>query len=144
MIGLVSFSFKILFASILGGSLNYKANDNKDSNDILETSLICIFSASILGLTSQFSGNNKYLSMAFGILAVVILIISISKNLKFISRIVWIFSSIIGMIIGAGYFLQASILCVLVYFIIHNSKTLLEYVHKESEDVIETMENISN
>ena len=144
MLGLISFGFKILFASILGASLNYRPNEDKDNVDILETSLICILSASILGLTCQFSSNNEYLSMAFGVLAVVILIISISKNLMFKARIVWIFSSIIGMIIGAGYFFQASILCLLIYFIIYNNQVLLEYIQKESQDASDTVENISN
>ena len=144
MLGLISFCFKILFASILGASLNYRPNEDKNNVDLLETSLICILSASILGLTCQFSNNNEYLSMAFGVLAVVILIISISKNLMFKSRIVWIFSSIIGMIIGAGYFVQASILCLLVYFIIHNNQNLLEFIQKESHDASDTLENISN
>ncbi len=144
MLGLISFGFKILFASILGASLNYRPNEDKDNVDILETSLICILSASILGLTCQFSSNNEYLSMAFGVLAVVILIISISKNLMFKARIIWIFSSIIGMIIGAGYFFQASILCLLIYFIIYNNQVLLEYIQKESQDASDTVENISN
>ena len=144
MFGLISFCFKILFASILGASLNYRPNEDKDNVDILETSLICILSASILGLTCQFSSNNEYLSMAFGVLAVVILIISISKNLMFKARIIWIFSSIIGMIIGAGYFFQASILCLLIYFIIYNNQVLLEYIQKESQDASDTVENISN
>tara|TARA_Y100000590_G_scaffold97475_1_gene110854 strand:- start:430 stop:852 length:423 start_codon:yes stop_codon:yes gene_type:complete len=140
MFGLISFCFKILFASILGAALYYKPNQYKGNENVLKTSLICLLSASILALTSQFSSNN----VSFSILAVAIIIISISKELIFIDKILWIFASIIGMTVGAGYIFQASVLCAFVYFIIHNSKNLLEYINKDSQEAVDGVENISN
>ena len=72
MIGLISFGLKIIFASIIGGALNYIPGKSKRNHNIVETSLICIFSSSILGLTRQFSDNGEYFVMGFGVLSVII------------------------------------------------------------------------
>ena len=48
MIGFIAFALKILFASIMGGVLNYVPGNSENSQNIVETSLVCIFSASIL------------------------------------------------------------------------------------------------
>ena len=145
MIGLIAFSFKILFASVLGASLNYIPGKEGDGSSILETSLICILSSSILALTKQFSNANEYVAMGFGVLSVAILIVSISKNLEFEDRIVWLFAAIIGMIIGAGYFLQASFLCVLIYIIMHNSENIFKYMNKHPDDLADrNIEKLSN
>ena len=145
MIGLISFSFKILFASVLGASLNYIPGREGGKSTMLETSLICILSSSILSLTKQFSNANEYVTMGFGVLSVSILIVSISKNLEFKYRIVWLFSAIIGMIIGSGYFLQASVLCALIYLIMHNSENIFEYMNKHPDDLTDrNIEKLSN
>ena len=135
MFGLVSFGLKIIFASIIGGALNYIPGDSEKSQKIIETSLICTFSASLMGLTIQFSDNGEYYAMGFGLLAVVIVIISISKNLNFGKRIMWLFASVIGMIIGSGFLIQASLLGVLVYFILRNSDNLIDYIYDKPEEM---------
>ena len=104
MLGLISFGLKIIFASIIGGALNYIPGESENSKNIIETSLICVFSASVMGLARQFADKGEYIAMGFGVLAVVIVVISISKNLEFGKRIIWIFSGVVGMIIGSGFF----------------------------------------
>ena len=145
MLGFIAFGFKLLFAAILGGALNYIPDEDSQEYKVVETSLICIFSAAILGLTSQLYGNGYNFAMGFGILAVTIGIISISKNLEFKNRIIWLFSGTSGMIIGSGYILQAALLVVLVYIILRNSVRLLNYLDRDSEHLDDSpIENVSN
>ena len=133
MIGFITFGFKLLFAAIAGGALNYIPDEETQEYKVVETSLICIFSAAILGLTSQLSGNGSNFAMGFGILTVTIGIISISNNLEFKNRIIWFFSGSSGIIIGSGYIVQAALLVVLVYIILRNSEKLLNYLDRDTE-----------
>ena len=81
--------------------------------------------------------------MGFGILAVIVGIISISKNLDFADRIIWIFAGVSGLIIGAGYIIQAALLVALVYMIIRNSEMVLNYFDRNSERSDDTsIENV--
>ena len=134
MIGLISFGLKIIFASIIGGALNYIPGKSKRNHNIVETSLICIFSSSILGLTRQFTDNGEYFVMGFGVLSVIIFIVALTKNFEFTKRIIWMFAAVLGMIIGSGFFIQACLLCLLVYFILHNSENLMTYINKKPEN----------
>ena len=144
MFGFITFGFKLLFAAIVGGALNYIPGEKTQEYKVVETSLICIFGAAILGLTSQLSGNGYNFAMGFGILAVTIGIISISKNLKFKNRIIWLFSGSSGMIIGSGYIAQAALLVVLVYIILRKSEKLLNYLDRDSEQSDDSsIENVS-
>ena len=145
MFGIIGFGFKLLFAAIIGGALNYIPGEEALEHKVVETSLICIFGAAIVGLTSQLSGNGYNVAMGFGILAVTIGIISISKNLEFKNRIIWLFSGSSGMIIGSGYIVQAALLVVLVYIILRNSEKLLNYLDRDSEQSDDSsIENVSN
>ena len=138
MLGLISFGLKIIFASIIGGALNYIPGKSENSKNIVETSLICVFSASLMGLARQFADKGEYITMGFGVLAVVIVIISMSKNMDFGKRIIWLFAGVVGMIIGSGFFIQACLLGALIFFILRNSENLLDYIHKQPEEMGDT------
>ena len=145
MYGFITFGFKIVFAAIIGGALNYIPGKETERYKIVETSLICIFGAAILALSSQISENENNFIIGFGILSVIIGIVFISKKLEFQDRIVWYFSAVLGMIIGSGYIFQAGVLITVIYIILHNSKRLLNYLdreHDQSDD--NAVENISN
>ena len=145
MLGLISFTFKLLAASIIGGALSYIPNDDKLNFKIIQTSLICILSSAILGLCIQLSNYNSSNTIGFGLLCIVIMIVYLSKDKIFLERITWYFAGIIGAVIGAGYIIQASILSLLVYMIFNNNKKIINYINNEkikSEDGI--VENISN
>ncbi|MBC8312313.1 MAG: hypothetical protein H8E72_08400 [Candidatus Marinimicrobia bacterium] len=145
MFGFIAFGFKLLFAAIAGGALSYIPGEETHNHKIVETSLICIFGAAILGLTSQLHFGEYNIVTGIGILAVIVGIISISKNLDFINRMVWLFSGVSGMIIGAGYIVQAILLVGLVYVILRNSDNLLDYFEKETETPDDSsIENVSN
>ena len=144
MFGFIAFGFKLLFAAIIGGALNYIPGEETQGYKVVETSLICIFGAAIVGLTSQLSGNGYNFTMGFGILAVIIGIISISKNLEFKNRIIWLFSGATGMIIGSGYIIQGALLVVFVYIILRNSEKLLNYLDRDAEQSDDkSIENVS-
>ena len=145
MFGFIAFGFKLLFAAIAGGALSYIPGEETQNYKIVETSLICIFGAAILGLTSQLNLGEFNIVTGIGILAVIIGIISISKNLDFVNRMVWLFSGVSGMIIGAGYIVQALLLVGLIYLILRNSDDLLDYFGQETEIPDDgSIENISN
>jgi uncharacterized membrane protein YedE/YeeE len=145
MFGFIAFGFKLLFAAIAGGALSYIPGEETQNYKIVETSLICIFGAAILGLTSQLNLGEFNIVTGIGILAVIMGIISISKKLDFINRMVWLFSGVSGMIIGAGYIVQALLLVGLIYLILRNSDDLLDYFGQETEKPDDgSIENISN
>ena len=143
MFGFIAFGFKLIFAAIAGGALSYIPGEESQNYKIVETSLICIFGAAILGLTSQLHYGEYNIAMGIGILAVILGIISFSKNLDFINRMVWLFSGVSGMIIGAGFIIQAILLVALVYVILRNSKKLLNYFDQDTEQTDDgSIENV--
>ena len=144
MLDFISFGLKIILASIIGGAMNYIPGKSENSENIVETCLICLFSASIIGLTRQFSHNGEYFTMGFGMLAAIIVVNSISKNWEFGKRIIWLFVAVIGLIIGAGFIIQACLLGGMVYLIIYNSEYLVDYIYKTPKDTHDSsFENIS-
>ena len=145
MFGFIAFGFKLIFAAIAGGALSYIPGEETQNHKIVETSLICIFGAAILGLTSQLHYGEYNIVTGIGILAVIMGIISISKNLDFVNRMVWLFSGVSGMIIGAGYIVQALLLVGLIYLILRNSDDLLDYFDQETEESDDSsIENVSD
>ena len=145
MFGFITFGFKLLIAAITGGALSYIPGEDAEEHKIVETSLICLFGAAILGLANQYPGAEFNFAMGFGILAVTIVTISISKKLDILNRIMWLFAAAAGMIIGSGYILQAALLSILVYMILQNSDRLLNYFESHTSDKDNAnVEKISN
>ena len=72
--------------------------------------------------------------MGFGVLSVIIFIIALTKNFEFTKRIIWLFAAVLGMIIGSGFFIQACLLCTLVYFILYNSEYIMTYINNNPEN----------
>ena len=143
MFGFIAFGFKLIFAAIAGGTLSYIPGEESQNYKIVETSLICIFGAAILGLTNQLHYGEYNITMGIGILAVILGIISFSKNLDFLNRMVWLFAGISGMIIGSGFIIQAILLVALVYVILRNSKKLLNYFDQDTEQTDDdSIENV--
>ena len=103
---------------------------------MISTSLISLFSASLLALSKQLAiGSSSLLfSMGFTIFSVLFVVIAISKDLTFKDRIVWIFSSVIGIIIGSGYIIKASLLTCVVYVIINNNDYIISFVNDKNKN----------
>ena len=134
MFGFIAFGFKLLIAAITGAAMSYIPGEDAEEHKIVETSLICLFGSAILGLAKQYPGAEYNFAMGFGILAVTIVSISISKNLDYSNRIMWLFAATAGMIIGSGYILQAALLSILVYIILQNSDRFLNYFESDISD----------
>ena len=133
MLGFISFSIKIILASVIGGAINYIPEKQENGENIFNTALICIFSTAILAITKQLSSVGDNFLMGFGIISVFMTIIFISKNLSFLKRINWLFAALIGIILGVGYIIHAIILTILIYYILHNTEDVLDFVYKNSD-----------
>ncbi|MDP6570358.1 MAG: hypothetical protein QF472_00720 [Candidatus Marinimicrobia bacterium] len=145
MLGFIGFGFKLLLAAIIGGALSYVPGKSENEQKIVESSLICIFAASILGLTSQLYVYETNMGMGLGIVAVFLVITSLSKQSDFAHRMLWYFSAAVGMVLGAGLFLQAVIFAGLIYLILQNSDKVFNYLEQEkSEDIDNPIDKISN
>ena len=81
MLGFISFSIKIILASVIGGAINYIPEKQENGENIFNTALICIFSTAILAITKQLSSVGDNFLMGFGIISVFMTIIFI--KLKF-------------------------------------------------------------
>ena len=145
MLGFIGFGFKLLLAAIIGGALSYVPGKSENEQKIVESSLICIFAASILGLTSQFHIYESNMGMGLGIVGVFLVLTSLSKHLDFAHRMLWLFSGAVGMVLGAGFFLQAVIFAGLIYLILQNSDKVFNYLEPEKSDTTDnSIDKISN
>ena len=143
MLEFISFSLKILIATIIGGALNYIPNNSEKNQNILESCLICLFAASILGFVSLLSDNIQSISTGLALIAVLIVVCMISKELEFRNRIMWLFTAAVGMLIGAGFIIQACFLGALFYVLLHNNKNILSYIQDNCNDKNEsTLDNV--
>ena len=135
MINLILFSIKIVYAGIIGGALHYTPNKPINNKKILETALVCIFSAAVLSYATQLSHYTKFNAIGFSILAVSIIILVITQKFLLYDRIIILFASLIGMIIGSGYFIQSIVLGIIIYLIMQNSELLLDYILNNHEKI---------
>ena len=133
MFGFISFSIKIILASIMGGAINYVPEKKENRQNIFDTALICIFATAILAITKQLSNSSDNFLMGFGIFSIFISIVFLSKDLGFLQRINWLFASLIGIILGVGYIIHAVILTILIYYILHNTEDVLDFIYKNSD-----------
>jgi len=117
----------------MGGVINYVPEKKENSENVFNTALICIFSTAILAITKQLSSVGGDFLIGFGIFSVFMAIVFISKNLNFLQRMNWLFASLIGIILGVGYIIHAIILTMLIYYILHNTEDVLDFVYKNSD-----------
>ena len=120
-------------ASFIGGAFNYVPEKSEKNQNIIYTALICILSTTIMSITKQLSYGGDYYLMGFGVLSALLVTLYVSKELIFIERMNWVFSCVVGIIIGVGYFLQAIILAILIYYIIHNTEDVMDFVYKTGD-----------
>ena len=133
MLAFISFGIKIILASFIGGAFNYIPGKLEKNQNMIFTALICILSTTIMSITKQLSYGGDYYLMGFGILSALLVTLYVSKKLIFIEKIIWVFSCVVGIIIGVGYFLQAIILAILIYYIIHNTEDVMDFVYKSGD-----------
>ena len=143
MFGLIIFALKLVIAAIFGALLSYSPKKKLIEEEIIRSSLLCLFGAVITGVLVQLNIENNF-SAGLGIIAVLFTIISLTQNNAFSKRIIWIFSGLVGVIIGLGFIFKAIVLLFLLYYIVWYEKSILIYLNesvKQSED--ESFKNVS-
>ena len=141
MFTFISFVVKIVFASILGGAINYVPGKTVKDEIIVRSTLICLLSTSIISITKQLSPGSDYSLVGFGIVSSLFVVLIVSGKLNFIDRVILIFICVLGIVIGVGYFFQAIMLALLIYYIIHNAKDVLDFVYTKG-DVLDSSFNM--
>ena len=145
MFGFIAFGFKIVFAAILGVVLNYVPGNKQDTYKMVEASFFCILGSSIIAFICLIVTDETNYILGFGIIAVIMSSITLTKNKNIIDKTNLFFASISGMIVGLGYIFHASILVVLIYTILHNNEKFLNYLNdnnaQRNDDMYKNAQN---
>ena len=137
MFGFIAFAFKLIFAAILGGALSYITKTNSEAEDhsaMVNMAMVSVLATSLVGLTVQFPNDFRGFAVGAAIFTVLHVTNSIIKLEDLSHRLQILFASIIGIIVGVGYILQAAILCFILFMILNNSGTLLSTFTSDSKD----------
>ena len=143
MFGLITFALKLVVATIFGALLSYSPKKKLIEEEIIKTSLLCLYGSVITGISIQLKIENNF-SIGLGIIAVLFTIISLTQNNSFSKRIILLFSGLVGVVIGLGFMFKAIVLLLLLYYILWYKKSILDYLDegiKQSED--EPFKNVS-
>tara|TARA_B100000945_G_scaffold318738_1_gene324262 strand:- start:245 stop:661 length:417 start_codon:yes stop_codon:yes gene_type:complete len=127
MLSFIAFGFKILFSAVIGGIIGYFI-DSSSRNIVTTSSIVCILSSSILSFTNQVSHPDNQFVIGAGILGVLIIVNSLFKTESVINYILYLLSSISGMIIGIGFIFQAFLLSSIIIIIIKNNNAIISYI----------------
>ena len=118
MFEFLAFIFKIIFASFFGALINFSfEKDQLNNEQILHSSLVALFSCSIISMSLQFPEGVVGIVTGSSIIASLTTTLFISKEVDINSKIVFIFSSVIGMIIANGLIFQGIAYALLFIFI---------------------------
>ena len=137
MFGFIAFAFKLIFAAILGGAFSYITKTNSEAEDhsaMVNMAMVSVLATSLVGLTVQLPNDYRGFAVGAAIFTVLHVTNSIIKLEDLSHRLQILFASIIGIIVGVGYILQAAILCFILFMILNNSGSLLSSVTSDSKD----------
>jgi len=144
MFGFIAFAFKLIFAAILGGAFSYITKTNSDLEDnsaMVNMAMVSVLATSLVGLTIQFPNDFRGFAVGAAIFTVLHVTNSIINLEDLSQRLQILFASIIGIIVGVGYILQAAVLCFILFMIMNNSSSLMSSFiseEKNSDDVAES------
>ncbi len=128
MFGFIAFAFKLIFAAILGGAFSYITKTNSEAEDhseMVNMAMVSVLATSLVGLTVQLPDNFRGFAVGAAIFTVLHVTNSIVKSEDLSHRLQILFASIIGIIVGVGYILQAAVLCFILFMILNNSVSLM-------------------
>ena len=128
MFGFIVFAFKLIFAAILGGAFSYITKTNSEAEDhseMVNMAMVSVLATSLVGLTVQLPDNFRGFAVGAAIFTVLHVTNSIVKSDDLSHRLQILFASIIGIIVGVGYILQAAVLCFILFMILNNSVSLM-------------------
>ena len=128
MFGFIAFAFKLIFAAILGGAFSYitkTSSEAEDHSERVNMAMVSVLATSLVGLTVQLPDNFRGFAVGAAIFTVLHVTNSIVKSEDLSHRLQILFASIIGIIVGVGYILQAAVLCFILFMILNNSVSLM-------------------
>ena len=131
MIQFLAFSFKLIFSAAILLIYGYMLKKEKD--DIILITLIGLFSTAITAVVAQLSGDHGAFAMAGAIFGSLYISNSLVKDEEIYNKIIIIFSSVIGIIIGIGSIFQSFILMIVLYAVSQSS--LLNLIESKDGDV---------
>jgi hypothetical protein len=137
MFGFIAFAFKLIFAAILGGGFSYINKTNSEAEDhsaMVNMAMVSVLATSLVGLTVQLPNDFRGFAVGAAIFTVLHVTNSIIKSEDLTQRLQILFASVIGIIVGVGYILQATVLCFILFMILNNSGSLLNNLTSNSKD----------
>ncbi len=134
MFAFLAFGFKLLFGTLFGGALSYEPNNSDNDTMIRYSSLSSLLGVSLMGLSRQLPDESSGLMAGACVIAILVTIIFLTKEMALEQRITLLFASVVGMIVGAGFILQSAMLAGLVYFLQKHSKQYLNQIDYESDN----------
>ena len=137
MFGFIAFAFKLIFAAILGGAFSYITKTNSEAEDhsaMVNMAMVSVLATSLVGLTVQLPNDFRGFAVGAAIFTVLHVTNSIIKLEDLSQRLQILFASIIGIIVGVGYILQATVLCFILFMILNNSGSFLSSFTSDSKD----------
>ena len=137
MFGFIAFAFKLIFAAILGGAFSYITKTNSEAEDhsaMVNMAMVSVLATSLVGLTVQLPNDFRGFAVGAAIFTVLNVTNSIIKLENLSQRLQILFASIIGIIVGVGYILQAVVLCFILFMILNNSGALMSSFVSDTKD----------
>ena len=137
MFGFIAFAFKLIFAAILGGAFSYITKANSEAEDhsaMVNMAMVSVLATSLVGLTVQLPNDFRGFAVGAAIFTVLHVTNSIIKLENLSQRLQILFASIIGIIVGVGYILQAVVLCFILFMILNNSGALMSSFVSDTKD----------
>ena len=135
MINFLAFTFKLVFSGTILLLFAYLVK--KDKDEIIKISLIGVLSTALIAIVTQLPSDTSSFPIGISIFTVLFITNSLSQNEVFQSRIIFLFSSILGIFIGLGSIVQSFIILIIIYVISQNS--ILDAFnilsHKENDEV---------
>ena len=137
MFGFIAFAFKLIFAAILGGAFSYITKTNSETENhsaMVNMAMVSVLATSLVGLTVQLPNDFRGFAVGAAIFTVLHVTNSIIKLEDLSQRLQILFASIIGIIVGVGYILQATVLCFILFMILNNSGSLMSSFISDTKD----------
>ena len=127
MFEFIAFFFKICFATFFSALINYSFDEETINNEkIIYSSLISLFSCSLVSMSLQFPEQIIGVVAGASVITSIGTTLFLSKDFDINSRIVFIFSAVIGMIIANGLIFQAIAYSLIIIIIKKYSNTILD------------------
>jgi len=135
MFEFIAFIFKIGFATFFGALIKYPFDGETINNEkVIYSAFISLFSCSMVGMSIQFPIDIAGIATGASVIAVIGTTLFVTKDADIDSKVIFLFSAVIGMIIANGLLFQAIIFSIFIIFIKKYSNTILDSLKIEQEE----------